>query len=621
MQACDIPRPVGVHEEGENPLSERRRSRLAPLAWIFGALLVGGALPAGAGPGPIDCPEPKPVGELSPGMAGTGWTVSSGTEPEPFDVEILGVLRDGVAPGRDLIVVETDSPAIADAGGVWQGMSGSPVYVDGELIGAVAYTLGSGPSNVAGLTTAKDLFTLAGYPVAPTTSSSSKAYTKPSSIRTSSGQMAGDADRYRVLRLPLQISGVTPRAVNRLTRTLKREKAPYKAYAGSSSSAAFGAPTATLSAGDSFASSLSYGDVTFATIGTTSLVCDDKAVAFGHPVDWTGQTEMGANAATTVGIVEDSRDGPFKLAKVKGLAGTVDQDRLAGVRALLTDAPSTVPVVSEVSAANTGTTQTGRSYGVLDKVMPSLAFYHLIGHMDSTFDQISGGSAEVTFKIKGITEDGQSFVVNRTNEFSTHEDISITSALELERSMWTVFTQPFEEIDFTKVRVDATLSEIREDFNVRRLRVSKNGRPFRGVSYLKVKGGDRLRLSVRVKNPDDVIEKIDMALKVPGDAKGSGSITVAGSASSAFEQHMLSCFFVGDICQVNLPRGIDSFEEVINFLEERDTNNILRAELRVGRRVRDFDKVNLDGPVGGYDFVSLDFPGGRDFHGQPGLDR
>ena len=600
-------------------MSDHRRTRLSPaLAALFGAALVVTSLPAGAGPGPIDCPESMPIEKLTVGMSGTGWTVSTGTDPEPFDAEVLGVLKDGVAPGRDMIVVETASPAISDAGGVWQGMSGSPVYVDGELIGVVAYSLSTGPSTVAGLTTAKDLFNLAGYPIEPTETSSANTYTRPSQIRSSSGASVGDADNYRVLRLPLQISGVTPRAVHRLTKTLKREKAPFTAYAGSSSAPSFGPPTATLGAGDSFAATLSYGDVTFATIGTTSLVCGENAVAFGHPVDWTGRTEMGANAATTVGIVEDSTAGPFKLAKVQGAAGSVDQDRLAGVRARVTDFPEVAPVVAEVSAANTGITQKGRSYAVLDKVVPSLAFYHLIGHMDSTFDQITGGSSEVTFKIKG-TAGGTPFEVKRTNEFSTHEDISIASSHELERSLWTLFTQPFEEVHFTKIRVEASLSEEELSYRVRRVRVSKNGGKFRGVNEVKVEGGDELDLRVRVMDVDRAIQKIDMALKVPQDARGNGSITIAGSASDVFEDGGLSCFFVGDICQANLPRGVDSFDEVLDFLEERDPNSVLRAQLKVGRRVGDSDKVDMDAPVSGFDYISLDFPGGRG-GGNPGFD-
>ena len=87
-----------------------------------------------------------PVAEVEKGMVGTGYTVSEGTDPEPFSVEVLGVMEDGIGPGRDLIVVNTSSPAIDAAEGIWYGMSGSPVYIDDEFVGALAYGLSYGAS-------------------------------------------------------------------------------------------------------------------------------------------------------------------------------------------------------------------------------------------------------------------------------------------------------------------------------------------------------------------------------------------------------------------------------------------------------------------------------------------
>lgn len=109
-----------------------------------------------------------PVREVTPGMTGTGWTVARGNTSEPFAVEVLGVLPNELGPGRDVILVEASSPAIARAGGVWLGMSGSPVYVGGRLLGAVAYGFGtaSGTASVVGLTPADDMLGILAYPTA-----------------------------------------------------------------------------------------------------------------------------------------------------------------------------------------------------------------------------------------------------------------------------------------------------------------------------------------------------------------------------------------------------------------------------------------------------------------------
>src|SRR5262245_40862802 len=130
----------------------RGRSRRATVAIGAGltALTLGPVAPVDAAPTAPDtpgaplqaadgCPAAFPVTDLTVGQTGEGLTVETGTTPDPFTVTILGVLDDGIAPGVDMILAETASPALERAGGVWAGMSGSPVYAeDGRLIGAVA---------------------------------------------------------------------------------------------------------------------------------------------------------------------------------------------------------------------------------------------------------------------------------------------------------------------------------------------------------------------------------------------------------------------------------------------------------------------------------------------------
>ena len=96
---------------------------VAILSLVAGALV---ASPASAGGWPGDCPEVMPVSEVTDGMLGTGYTVSEGRDPEPFDVEVLGVMENGIGPGRDLIVVDTDSAAIDSVGASGSGCRARP---------------------------------------------------------------------------------------------------------------------------------------------------------------------------------------------------------------------------------------------------------------------------------------------------------------------------------------------------------------------------------------------------------------------------------------------------------------------------------------------------------------
>src|ERR1044071_4143500 len=94
------------------------------------------ALPASQ---PADAPI-IPLDDLKPGQRGEVWTVFQGTEPEPFEVEVTGVLRNALGPGKSLILCRLTDPRVQQMGAV-AGMSGSPLYIDGKLAGALSYQI------------------------------------------------------------------------------------------------------------------------------------------------------------------------------------------------------------------------------------------------------------------------------------------------------------------------------------------------------------------------------------------------------------------------------------------------------------------------------------------------
>ena len=102
-------------------------------------------------------PPPMPVSELRTGMTGVGRTVFGGTKVEEFKVQVLGVIENVMAPQRNLILARLDGGPLAEAG-VIAGMSGSPVYIDGRLVGAVSYALGSfSKEPIAGITPIQEM--------------------------------------------------------------------------------------------------------------------------------------------------------------------------------------------------------------------------------------------------------------------------------------------------------------------------------------------------------------------------------------------------------------------------------------------------------------------------------
>src|SRR6266511_341707 len=107
----------------------------------FRTLVLGAALTAACLVGLRASPAHMPVDEIRPGMAGIGRTVFGGDRIEEFKVHVIGVLRNVIGPRRNLVLAKLEGGPLADTG-VIAGMSGSPVYIDGRLVGAVSYSLG-----------------------------------------------------------------------------------------------------------------------------------------------------------------------------------------------------------------------------------------------------------------------------------------------------------------------------------------------------------------------------------------------------------------------------------------------------------------------------------------------
>ena len=238
--------------------------------------------------------------------------------------------------------------------------------------------------------------------------------------------------------------------MDHLQETLREEKQPMFAYAGSSASSAQGPGTSTPVPGGNFAAALSYGDVTYAGIGTTSYVCDGKVLAFGHPFFYfpAGTTSLGANLADAITIISDPIFGGYKLANVTGGVGTVDQDRFAGIRALLGDSPASIPITSSISELG-GDSRDGMTEVLDSEYVPYLSFSHLLSNIDFTRDEIGPGSATGTWTITGTTEDGTPWSLTRSNVFANDYDINYFGISEVEQELYTLFYNRFEDVEFT----------------------------------------------------------------------------------------------------------------------------------------------------------------------------
>lgn len=291
-------------------------------------LLASSAPPAGA---PI-----FPLAEIRPGLRGVGHTVFSGTTTEPFDVEIIGVLRDYLGPGLPLIVARLTGEQI-EFTGVIAGMSGSPVYIDGKIVGAVGYSFSTfAKEALAGITPIASMTAIPRTLPAPTTARAPLAAVGDALSERAASQ------RLTPIATPLVITGGDPGVIDGLRDELASDGFEVVLAAGVMAAAGKGV-VPTIEPGGPVAAVLVDGDLSIGAVGTATDVRQGQVLAFGHRFMAAGPVEIGLAPAEVVRVVASSRRS-FKMANIGAPIGTFFEDRISGVRGVIGRLPAMVPV-------------------------------------------------------------------------------------------------------------------------------------------------------------------------------------------------------------------------------------------------------------------------------------
>jgi hypothetical protein len=569
-----------------------RMTRSVALATLIACGLAATALPAAAGqpaartvassePAARTCPSAVPIAAVHRGMQGTGWTVAHGTKPQPFRVKVLGRLAGGINAGVDMIIAKVSdvsgSHMIAAAGGIWAGISGSPVYVGNRLLGSVSYSLTGSPSPIAGITPAVDMLPLLAYPSA--TSAARAAATQPAMVHlpaSTARRVAhaahtslSAASTLRQIPMVLTVSGLNAAGRSQLAQRLHLAGEDAVVVPGASAPApSHSAHRARPVAGGNFATLVSYGDVTSGAIGTTTYVCGHQALAFGHPFAFTGAVAYGANDANAIAVIKDSLFGSFKLANIGRLFGVLDQDRLTGVRANLNRSPSFIPVSALVKAPELGRQRTGVSRVTSSDFVPQVAPSHLFADMLTTFDSEGPGTAAVRFTVHGNRQNGTPFTFDRTNEFMDQSSIANAAPEELFEDLSILFANGSQPITFRDVSITATVTSDTSALNLHQVLVSRNGGPFHPVDSLNLARGSSIAVRGIFDGTDGGTVTRTVTLTVPANAPvGAADLLVGGGSDTGND-----CFFDPQSCG-------SGFSQLLHTLESTPANNSLAAVL------------------------------------------
>jgi hypothetical protein len=294
-----------------------------------------------------------PLSQVKPGMKGRGRTVFQGRTIEDFEVEILGVMEN-TSPKRSMILARLKGHGL-ESTGVVAGMSGSPVYVDGKLIGAVASGFSFSKEAIAGITPIEEMLAAGKAPEEP------RPAAAPVIIRDDTRQEALSEefrDRYpgapagetrsglafAPLELPLVVSGLSPAAFEK-ARAFFGPRGFLAVRGGSDGqSRTPDIPTEpALREGDAVGVQLIGGDLDVSAVGTVTYVDGPRILAFGHPVYNLGGVDYAMTRPSVIAVMP-SLESSFKLALAGPVIGRFNQDRTAGAAGDVGVMPRLIPL-------------------------------------------------------------------------------------------------------------------------------------------------------------------------------------------------------------------------------------------------------------------------------------
>jgi len=274
--------------------------------------------------------EMYPLSQVHAGLRARAWTVFRGTQPEAMEVEILGVLRGALGPGQDMILAQLHG-AKPEYTGVVAGMSGSPVYVDGKLLGALSYRIGQFARDpIAGITPIEQMLAVRDLPL----------------TASGGGAVSAAGMSLQPMETPLTMSGFGPEAI-RFWQQQMAGTGLENAGAGGAGNSAGISSEAQVVPGAAVSAQLVRGDLEIAATCTVTYVNAKQLLACGHPLFQFGTVSLPMTATEVVATLASPLNA-FKIVSTGAEVGAFTEDRNAAIRGELGARARMIPMLVTV---------------------------------------------------------------------------------------------------------------------------------------------------------------------------------------------------------------------------------------------------------------------------------
>jgi len=444
--------------------------------------------------------ETIPVDQIHAGMRGLAYTVFQGVKPEPMEVEVLGVMKNVNGPKGDVILVRLHGTKV-EYTGVVAGMSGSPVYFDGKLAGALAFRIGEfSKEPIAGVTPISEMLeinamdrTPAGDS-APVQAKARNAATKTAGPGENSSSFPQDFSNYlKPIETPLVFNGFSEETVRRF--------APQFASAGIVPVMGIGSHSdvkqpESLEPGSTVSAILVRGDMDIAATCTVTYVDPQRLLACGHPLLQFGMVDIPMTKAQVLATLPSPLNA-FKIVNTTEPVGAFVQDRHTGIMGLFDKQPDMIPVTLTIHGG--GPTPKEFHYEVLNNAKLSP-----VAMMATVFNALRGINEygeEITYRMNGnISVQGYPEVMlqNMFAPGDSGQPAAALAALSLGDRFGKIYDNPYDvpeirgvklDFDLVKERRWARLETARTDLTEARpgdeIVVETVLRPYRGERILR----------------------------------------------------------------------------------------------------------------------------------------
>ncbi|WP_238398626.1 SpoIVB peptidase S55 domain-containing protein [Edaphobacter sp. 12200R-103] len=493
---------------GTCALAAAAQTSATATAHAASASVTSAALPPTAEAAMGGAAEPKifPLSQLKRGMKGVAYTVFEGVNPEPMQVEILGVLKDSLGPGRDMILARLygSKPEFT---GVVAGMSGSPVYIDGKLVGALSYRIGQfSKEPIAGITPIEQMLEVRDDSAQPATAQRIQS-SGPAEMSVPAAN-GGLGVEMQAMETPLVFSGFSPETVARFgDRFRAMGMTPVAGLGGADAAAVQPEP---LVPGSAVSAVLVRGDLSVAGTCTVTYVDPKRLLACGHPITQYGPVDMPMTKAAVVATLPSPLNA-FKIVNTTETVGAFTEDRASAIMGQFGTKARMIPVSVEVVSPATAVTGMAKDktyrFEVLDnrQLTPSAMLVSVYQSLQGT----NLAAAEMSYRmtgeigVQGLPEVKMSGIVAQ-NELNP---AAINAALFVNDRFSRVYGNPQDQPIVTGMKLKV------EGIPERRTATVESAR----LSVLEANPGDIIDAEVMLRPYQAESKLVRLKVKIPDD--------------------------------------------------------------------------------------------------------